>query len=404
MRRGVRKIVIVLVAAMLVLLVAGIGGSVYARSRVAFPQPTGTYAVGRTDAHFVDRTRPDALGAEPSAPRELMVTIYYPAAPHPGAAHSDYAQGKLLSLTAADAHMPPFVLSLLARPHLYEDPPPMARAGGFPVLLFEPGWGVPPIFYTATLEDLASHGYVVAAIWPTDCIAFTLFPDGRGVTQTRQGEDPDKYTNQDAVALPVREKVGGVWTQDARFVLDRLAAMNDAPGRFRGLLDTERSGMFGHSFGGAIAAEAAVADPRVKAAANLDGSPVMEDRAPVPITKPLLMMRSTLPAPPADELARAHLTRAQFQAHEDATYRRLYATARPGEMVTLAGAGHDSYMSDVALLGRVPFSSNPDRVGTIDGLRAVRITDAWLVAFFDRTVAGRPTSDPAFPEAVAQRW
>jgi hypothetical protein len=33
----------------------------------------------------------------------------------------------------------------------------------FPLLLFAHGWGNPTFLYTAELEDIVSHGYVVAA-------------------------------------------------------------------------------------------------------------------------------------------------------------------------------------------------------------------------------------------------
>ena len=55
---------------------------------------------------------------------------------------------------------------------------------------------------------------------------------------------------------------------DARFVLDRLTAHP----RFGGLIDERRTGMVGHSIGGASATEAMVTDPRIDAGANLDGT------------------------------------------------------------------------------------------------------------------------------------
>jgi hypothetical protein len=34
----------------------------------------------------------------------------------------------------------------------------------FPLLLFGHGWGNPSFLYTAELQDIVSHGYVIAAI------------------------------------------------------------------------------------------------------------------------------------------------------------------------------------------------------------------------------------------------
>ncbi len=49
-------------------------------------------------------------------------------------------------------------------------------------------------------------------------------------------------------------------------------------------------------------------------------------------------------------------------------------------------------------------SRNADLVGTIDGRRAVEVVDAWLVAFFDRNVAGVPARQPQFSETSVQQW
>ncbi|MGW7821814.1 hypothetical protein ACWGLF_27680 [Streptomyces puniciscabiei] len=48
----------------------------------ALPSPTGPHAVGRDILHLVDQHRPDPW--VPSAgPRQLMVSMYYPARPAP---------------------------------------------------------------------------------------------------------------------------------------------------------------------------------------------------------------------------------------------------------------------------------------------------------------------------------
>lgn len=47
------------------------------------PRPTGPHPVGRSTLHLVDRDRPDPW--VPSAgPRQLMVSMYYPARPGTG--------------------------------------------------------------------------------------------------------------------------------------------------------------------------------------------------------------------------------------------------------------------------------------------------------------------------------
>src|SRR5437660_8100165 len=65
------------------------------------------------------------------------------------------------------------------------------------------------------------------------------------------------------------------WTADIAFVLDRLQQLNasDASGKFTEQFDMTRVGVFGHSFGGAAAAQFCHEDPRCKAGIDVDGAP-----------------------------------------------------------------------------------------------------------------------------------
>ena len=41
---------------------------------------------------------------------------------------------------------------------------PLEGLGGYPAIVFSPGYGVPHALYTSLFEDLASHGFVVIAL------------------------------------------------------------------------------------------------------------------------------------------------------------------------------------------------------------------------------------------------
>ena len=64
------------------------------------------------------------------------------------------------------------------------------------------------------------------------------------------------------------KKTLAVRVADTRFVLDQLGQL---PGQLRGALDLTAVGMFGQSAGGFTAAQTMHDDPRIKAAADLDG-------------------------------------------------------------------------------------------------------------------------------------
>ncbi len=78
------------------------------------------------------------------------------------------------------------------------------------------------------------------------------------------------------------------------FVLNQIEKLNqsDKDNRFTGRMDTSRIGMFGHSYGGATAAQVLVEDSRVKAAINMDGTLYGENVPKSRVGKPFLIMNA----------------------------------------------------------------------------------------------------------------
>src|SRR5262245_49174768 len=120
------------------------------------PAPTGRYPVGR--AMYIWHEAP---GEAPPAgsgrgPRELVVWVWYPAAPEPGARPASYlpagweAVGQFWGFRAEGAFS-----------HAFADAPVASDRATYPVLVFSPA-GYPPLSLAAILEEVASHGYVVA--------------------------------------------------------------------------------------------------------------------------------------------------------------------------------------------------------------------------------------------------
>jgi len=114
---------------------------------------------------------------------------------------------------------------------------PVDREGGpFPVLVFSPGFGNRPSQYLSQLEDLASHGYVIAGL------------------------------EHSADALDSFEARAVLWAQDI------LAAKQEVLGSpLREIVDGRRIGAFGHSLGGRAAAGACLLDSTILACLNEDG-------------------------------------------------------------------------------------------------------------------------------------
>ena len=227
---------------------------------VAIPRPTGPHRVGTTITALIDGSRREPLIVA-SRPRSIVVQLWYPTGRTRGqlAPYLSPAVAKQIG-----EGLPGGYRALLrARTHAFIDAPALRRPGGWPVLVFSPGYGTERQLYTGLVEDLASQGFVVVAIDHPEDANVVTFPGGRTVVR---GKVPETTATIKA-ALAVR-------VADVRFLLDQLEARPAIapPGPTRADLDLSRIGMFGHSLGGATAANAMLADPRIVAGADLDGT------------------------------------------------------------------------------------------------------------------------------------
>lgn len=356
-----------------------------AAPRLSLPVPTGRYPVGRVDLHLVDHSRTDPW--RPASPRELMVSLFYPAAPHGGGEFTPWIPDASARILLAANNIPTDAIRLPLT-HARECAPYSRSAGRAPVLLYSPGYDEPRAFGTNQAEELASRGYLVAAVdHPGDAVVVE-FPDGR----LYEGTKPDEPE------IPVE-----IRTADVRFVLDKLteldrggnpdAARRRLPAGLVGALDVHRTGIFGHSRGAATAAAAMYADPRFKAGVNLDGAvfgPVVAHG----LDRPHLLLEA------ADHEAMRY----------DETWQEFWPQLRGWRrMYVLEDSRHVSYTDIEALmpqiaaaLGQPPESTEP-MLGTIRPERAVAAVRAHLTAFFDLHFRGRPTrlfdgTSRAYPE------
>lgn len=127
-----------------------------------------------------------------------------------------------------------------------------------------PGLDQPVASYSSLAEDLASHGYAVIGINPTESTT-VVFPDGHVVPPTAMGGIAEATVDE---WYESAERVTNVWVADAQFV---VAALSANPPQI-GALDFEHPAYVGHSVGGAAAFEACRQDASCAGAVNLDGT------------------------------------------------------------------------------------------------------------------------------------
>ena len=260
-----------------------------------------------------------------------------------------------------------------------------------PVLIFSPGGGMPREVYAAQFEDLASHGYVVAAIsHPYDAIV-TIFPDGRqiGYSDKRWPVTPSVEGEANLNQLE--------WhANDIRFVLDELTRANLTNGSvlpFAGHLDLSRVGAFGHSFGGMAAAHACQLDRRFKACLNEDGvvakRPLFLDAHGWAMDQAFMLILHDPPTRPLtdEQVAQTKMPRQDIEA----LVKRLVAdqeaalrnTGRGSHRVRLRSekVSHMDF-SDLPLLGAHDRSEAERRAAILATVRS------YVLAFFDQYLRG----------------
>jgi len=349
--------------AIAVCLIAALGVT---RISAAFrlPEPDGPFPVGTTCITLARlRTEGAPLG-------RFYVQIWYPGAPSAErAAYGTDGPGlkrwiyhRIVGANAA---------------------PNVALAAGaerFPVLIYAAGWGGERTDNTVLAEQLASHGFVVAAfddpehdVPPLPSLGAPLAFDSEAAYEAtlRLAHTKLRYEVRRAVQ-----------------VLDRMTALDGpaAGGRFSGRLDLDRAGAFGFSFGGAVALAAARDDRRLKAAMNMDGW--IFDAGRGYKGGVLYLLVSDLEPPPA----RADLT------SPDLTLRytsQLNAEDGPEQEAVLHRGGYELHFAGADHLDftDAPLFAPMHRFGHdgVDPHRMSATLGAYSVAFFERALLGKPS-------------
>ncbi|MFD4657752.1 alpha/beta hydrolase family protein [Kitasatospora sp. NPDC058444] len=324
------------------------------------PAPTGPYAAGEEVIHLTDASRPDPW-VPSSGPRQLAVTMVYPAVPGTGTPAPYMTLGEAAGIVQrqnlpASSGVTPQTLSSVTT-HAFDGARP--QRGKYPLVVLSPAYEDPRITLTSLATDLASHGYVVALVGDT-------YEDS-GETLAN-GQTPPCAICGDPARI---DSIPASRALDVSFLIDQLTHGHTA-WRLAHLIDKHEIGMAGHSLGGAAAATTMIADPRVRAGVNMDGT-FHPDPAPGQINRPFLMLGTA--------------------ANTDWEH-PWAALGGYKKWLTVAGADHFSF-SDLDLLHEQAGFPTPP----LSPERGVAITREYVTAFFDQTLKGidRPLLDGPSP-------
>jgi predicted dienelactone hydrolase len=359
--RWLRRIVLGSVAA-LVLLIIGVW--VEHALPIELPRPSGPSPIGRTS-----RT----LGAG------IAAWIWYPAK------HRDRVAPYLPdSIRESWARARPGVINLLTRnlskvrAHGVFDAPFAADPARSPVILFRGGGGGGALSYTALFEELASRGYVVAAL------------------EGGNGGHPEACVgsaDEDACA----EKLLNAAIAMMGVALDRLMAVSATDPLLGGHLDSRTLGVFGHSFGGAQALAFCAADSRCTAGVNIDGR-LFGSLERSKVTAPFLWLLSDHGSA-QDSVSRQVLGQIQSVYARQPAENRMW--------IVIRGANHFTFSDDGALLKSGALRGIMRLIGVlgIGGRRQIEVSSYAVRSFFDvwlKHAGGAHGwfASPSYPEIV----
>ncbi|KAK2766130.1 hypothetical protein FQN54_007646 [Arachnomyces sp. PD_36] len=362
-----------------------------AQTSLPLPLPNGAHNTTLSTTALVDHSRRDPF-ASTSEPRAVMISFFNPAKCHANQL-SDYttpAAAAFEDETLSSAGFPNgtferFKLQVCDE-NLPQDTYDDSPKPNFPVVVFSPGLLTSRTLYSGLAQWVASHGYYVVMIDHPYDASVVEFPDGTLVYSAIND------TSMIDLAIETRR-------QDTKFVLDELekasVVSNLIPGVKEGL-DVQQVAMFGHSVGGATAANAMLIDSRLKGGLDLDGS-VWGPAEHQDQTRPFLIFGTGI-----------------HNKTNDSTWPNFWPHLKGWRKSLLyQNAAHMSF-SDLPILlelaGFDPEDVPPGidlAVGTVDGVRNMELLTEYVTTFLDFVLKGEdegilngPT--PKYPEILYQ--
>lgn len=354
-----------------------------------FPLPTGPFEVGTTSIELMDQSRKGLYTDNPDEPRTIVVRFFYPTDNIQNRKTYPYFGQKrpyFQKLIAEHFGIPAILSKLFLRnitTHSYIDAPLSEKYSSYPIVVFSHGGlSLPSDTYIALLENLASHGYIVAALDHPYLNAITLYKSGKVVSSQKLTERFNAMSHQEQKLF--LQKMIGVYKADLAFVIDELTKLNDdRRSIFYKHIDLNHIAAMGHSAGGTAAIEFCRTDKLCKAAIDLDGwyDHVIGQE---PLHKPLLLMFGSksleITEPTAEYLKRKKLTREQYYEREKkiAEHMKTLCSNPTCSFVVIPAATHNDFSDEI-------FIKWPLRPGNaIDPYKTIATINDYVVQFLHK--------------------
>ena len=327
-------------------------------------KPSGKYSVGIT--HYVlERS------FENNTVKTIPIQIWYPAKPRGHERFAPYNTPEALALmkqVTIDQHKIPesqLVNMMSATNNSYLNAPVLKNDKKYPVIIFSPGHYSPPQSYTALLEDMASHGYIVLSI------SQAKFPP---VEEEIKMED---------------KKFHKIWEDNVHSLIQKLPQLK----KNNSILEQAnltRIGLTGHSFGGSVSLQVCEQNTQCKCAINIDGY-LKAKRKPKKLFKPSLALM-------ANDRVKVLVLASEEELKEDKVLGdeliKLFNRSKdsgPSKYIEIDKMNHFSF-TDVWLL--LPHLAKKEK--TISGEDGTITTRKILLWFFNKILKNKEKKFPNF--------
>ncbi|XP_062952725.1 platelet-activating factor acetylhydrolase isoform X2 [Cynocephalus volans] len=313
--------------------------------RTKIPRGNGSYSVGCTDLMFNYTDKGTFLRMYyPSQGDDLLDTLWIP--------NKEYFQG--LSKFLGTHWLMGKILSLLfgSRTTPANWNAPLRTGEKYPLIIFSHGLGAFRTIYSAIGIDLASHGFIVAAVEHRDgsASATYYFKDESAAEIGNKSWLYLKTVKQEDEEIPVRNEQVRQRAKECSQALNLILDI-DCGRRVKNVLDLEfdleqlkdsidrnKTAVIGHSFGGATVIQALSTDQRFRCGIALDAWMLpVGDEVYSRIPQPLFFINSERFQYPANIIK----------------MKKCYLPGKERKMITVRGSVHQNFVDFTFATGRI---------------------------------------------------